>query len=65
MARYVKSLERLPEVEVIPYHRYGEVKYEMLDREYHLAGLRVPNHDKAARACDLIRSQGLRCQASH
>ena len=65
MARYVKSLERLSEVEIIPYHRYGEVKYDMLGREYLLAGLSIPSPEELALACELIRSQGLRCQASH
>lgn len=65
MASYVKRLGRLSEVELIPYHRYGEVKYVMLDREYRLSGLSIPGPEKVARACELIRSQGLRCQASH
>lgn len=65
MARYVKGLQRLSEVELVPYHRYGEVKYEMLGREYRLPGLNIPSHEEVAQACALIRSQGLRCQASH
>jgi len=65
MASYVKRLGRLSEVELIPYHRYGEVKYEMLDREYRLSGLSIPGPEEVARVCELIRSQGLRCEASH
>jgi len=64
MARYVERLG-VEQVEVLPYHRYGEVKYEMLGRKYRLAGLAIPNPEMVTRACDLIRSQGLDCEAVH
>lgn len=63
MARYIKGLGRVEKVEIIPYHRYGEVKYEMLGKKYRLAGLATPEPERVARACDLIHSQGLDCEA--
>jgi len=65
MARYVKGLRQVEKVEIIPYHRYGELKYEMLGRKYRLAGLAIPNPEMLTRACDLIRSQGIDCEAVH
>jgi len=37
----------------------------MLGRKYRLAGLAIPNPEMLTRACDLIRSQGLDCEAVH
>ena len=65
MARYIKAQGQVEKVEVIPYHRYGELKYEMLGRKYRLAGLAIPDSEMVARACELIRSQGLACEAVH
>lgn len=65
MARYIKGLRQVEKVEIIPYHRYGELKYEMLGRKYRLAGLAIPNPEMLTRACDLIHSQGLACEAVH
>jgi len=65
MARYIKAQGGAEKVEVIPYHRYGELKYEMLGRKYRLAGLAIPDSEKVAWACELIRSQGLACEAVH
>lgn len=65
MASYVKGLGRVKKVEIIPYHRYGELKYEMVDKKYRLQGLATPEPEKVARACHLIHSQGLDCEAVH
>jgi pyruvate formate lyase activating enzyme len=65
MAKYIKGLRQVEKVEIIPYHRYGELKYEMLGRKYRLAGLAIPNPEMVSRVCDLIRSQGLACEAVH
>jgi len=65
MARWIKGLGRVKKVEIVPYHRYGELKYEMLGRRYRLAGLATPDPERLAWACGLVRSQGLDCQAVH
>ena len=64
MARYIRAQGQVEKLEVIPYHRYGELKYEMLGRRYRLAGLAIPSSEMVARACELIRSQGLACEAA-
>ncbi len=65
MARYIKTQGHVEKVEVIPYHRYGELKYEMLGRKYRLAELAIPDSEMVAWACELVRSQGLTCEALH
>ncbi len=63
LAALLRSLQREPPVELVPYHRLGEHKYRLLNREYALAG-RSPCSDEAARtACDLLRQRGLNCHA--
>ncbi|MCK4262949.1 MAG: pyruvate formate-lyase 1-activating enzyme, partial [Dehalococcoidia bacterium] len=63
LASHVKALRQVAKIEIIPYHRYGELKYEMLDREYPLSGLAIPDPEKVDWACDLVRSRGLGCEA--
>lgn len=62
LARYIKGLGYVEKVEIIPYHRYGELKYEMLGKRYRLAGLAPPSSEKITQVCDLIHSQGITCQ---
>jgi pyruvate formate lyase activating enzyme len=63
LARYLKGLANVEIVEIIPYHRLGQLKYEMLGRKYRLAGLAPPEPAAVAQACDLLTSQGVNCQA--
>ena len=65
MASWIKGLGRVKKIEIVPYHRYGEHKYKMLDREYRLTNLATPDHERVAWTCDLIRSHGLNCEALH
>jgi len=42
MARFVASLNRVPPVELLPYHALGEGKFRRMGKEYELAGTRAP-----------------------
>jgi pyruvate formate lyase activating enzyme len=50
IARLVSGLDQNLHVDLMPYHAYGEGKYEMLDRHYKLGGLRSPNDEDLQRA---------------
>ncbi len=62
LARTVKTLSRVTRVEILPYHRFGEHKYEMLGREYALTGVLSPTVERAEQACRLVHHEGLECR---
>ncbi len=65
MAHAVQALGRVRRVELLPYHRYGEHKYEMLGREYPLTGVLPPATERIEWACRLVRSAGPECRVLH
>ncbi|MFC1929221.1 glycyl-radical enzyme activating protein [Chloroflexota bacterium] len=61
-ARYVAGLNGLREVNLLPYHRFGESKYVMLDRTYRLSELTSPNQSQLEELCDVVKSFDLDCE---
>jgi pyruvate formate lyase activating enzyme len=61
IARYVAGLG-LKQVNLLPYHRFGESKYAMLDRQYRLGDLRPPAEGELEKLVDLFKSAGLDCE---
>ena len=51
-------------VELLPYHKLGESKFERLGREYKLKSLETPNDEKMNEIAELIRSYGLKLHVS-
>jgi pyruvate formate lyase activating enzyme len=50
------------EVNLLPYHRFGESKYAMLDRRYSLGKLRRPENHELEKLADIFESGGLDCK---
>jgi pyruvate formate lyase activating enzyme len=50
------------EVNLLPYHRFGESKYAMLDRRYHLYKLSRPEHRELEKLAGIFKSAGLNCK---
>jgi pyruvate formate lyase activating enzyme len=59
IARHVASLGSLRDVSLLAYHRYGENKYQMLDRRYRLGKLTPPDDNQLERLAGIVRSFGL------
>ena len=60
ICRFVKSLETVGEVHLLPYHEYGRVKYKRLGRSYPLlkhAGL-DPDDIKLTAAKEIVQAAG-------
>jgi pyruvate formate lyase activating enzyme len=55
------AMPRVPPIEFVPYHRYGEHKYSLLGREYSLAGTLPPEAASIGHACETLRELGLAC----
>lgn len=62
-ANRVLQLPGSPRIEIVPYHRFGEHKYRLLDRPYALAGVASCEPQEAEDACSLVRQFGLPCTA--
>jgi pyruvate formate lyase activating enzyme len=61
LADRVTHLPGTPRIEIVPYHRFGEHKYRLLDRPYALAGVAACEPEEAEEACALLRQLGLPC----
>jgi len=61
-ADFALSLNGIEELDLLPYHRWGAAKYQMLDRSYELGELRTPTAIKIERLKGIIESFGLRCE---
>jgi len=58
------AMPRVPPVEFVPYHRYGENKYSLLGRDYPLVGTLVPGGaDDIDSACGELTRMGIGCSA--
>ncbi|MBN1855808.1 MAG: glycyl-radical enzyme activating protein [Dehalococcoidia bacterium] len=64
-AQYLLRLPRMPLVEFVPYHRYGEHKYRLLGRPYSLNGTPSCEEGEAERACQVLRQHEITCSALH
>lgn len=47
---FVSKLENVEKIEILPYHTMGKVKYDNLNIEYPLDGIRAANEDDVKRA---------------
>lgn len=62
MLAFIKTLPNVKEVHILPYHNYGEKKYELLGREYKLKGVKKLDDDFVNKLKDLVESEGFTCE---
>ena len=60
MVRFILDLKKIDEVNIIPYHAYGEFKYAMLQREYPKEKFSAPSSERLAEIRDAFESKGIR-----
>jgi pyruvate formate lyase activating enzyme len=61
IARFVSELDNELHVDILPYHRFGENKYEMLDIEYQLTDVKPPDEEQIQKAKKIFERYGLDC----
>lgn len=63
-ARFVSMLDSRPQVYLLPYHNYGESKYEALGMSYKLNGILRPDNELLHRCQEIFNRFGLHCSIS-
>lgn len=53
---FIKTLKNVQKVEVLPYHTFGEYKWNQLGYEYPLAGIEPPSEERIANANRLLHT---------
>jgi pyruvate formate lyase activating enzyme len=59
LGRFVRSLQRIRRVHLLPYHRVGFQKYERMHLAYDLAGVEPPTSARIAAAAERLAGFGL------
>ena len=52
---FLRTLPRAVEYELLPYHGFGEPKYEQLGRAYRMRGLKPPSPEQMAALRKLVK----------
>jgi pyruvate formate lyase activating enzyme len=60
-ARFVSKLNQKLHVDLLPFHRMGENKYKMLDRQCHLNAVSPPTEEQQQKAIAIFNQHGLDC----
>ncbi|GAB6149566.1 glycyl-radical enzyme activating protein [Clostridium novyi] len=61
-AKFAMSLNGVKEVNLLPYHRLGENKYDYLGYEYKMKDLEVPGDDNINKLKSIVEQYGLNCK---
>ncbi|SFD40988.1 glycerol dehydratase activator DhaB2 [Clostridium uliginosum] len=61
IAEFSKDLKNLKRIDLLPYHNYGEGKYEAIGREYELKELSTPNEEKMNTLKSIVEDMGIIC----
>ena len=60
IAQYTRSLSPSQGIHILPYHRLGLIKYEMLDKQYALQALKPPDKETLVNAKTIFEYHGLK-----
>lgn len=63
-AKYVRSCD-LEAINILPFHRLGEMKYRQLDMEYKLRGVDAPTEERMQKVKGWIEDEGIVCFVGH
>lgn len=62
IAAFAKSIKGVKEIDLLPYHRLGENKYEYLNYDYQLKGIEPPTKEKMLSLKNIVEETGLICK---
>jgi pyruvate formate lyase activating enzyme len=61
-AQFAKRWRGVQGIDLLPYHRFGMMKYKMLGRSYELEKIQTPSLEQIERAKNIIESFNFACQ---
>lgn len=61
IAEFSKTLKKVKEVHLLPYHNYGENKYRAVGKEYRLKDAKTPDKEKMGHLKLVVEKTGLKC----
>ena len=62
IAQFVRSLETVDEMHLLPYHNFGSDKYKNLGRDYLMKDIQTPTDDYMQMLKEVVISEGIECQ---
>lgn len=62
IAKFAKTLDRVGEMHLLPYHRFGSDKYKGLGRAYTMENIETPSDEKMQELKTAVEALGLKCQ---
>ncbi len=62
LAKFVSNLKNVEKVEILPFHKMGEYKWEKLGFDYQLKDTPIPTPEAIQQAVDIFSSYGLKVQ---
>ena len=54
IAEIIRSLPRVERIGVLPYHKFGENKYALLNRKYEMEQINVPSETQVSHVCSAL-----------
>ena len=54
--KFIKTLDNVEKVEILPYHTFGEYKWKELGYDYPLAGIEPPTKERIKNANEILRT---------
>jgi pyruvate formate lyase activating enzyme len=59
LAEFIRGLDNVERVEILPFHKMGERKYEELGLDYQLGDTPTPTPEEIEHACRIFRDHGV------
>jgi pyruvate formate lyase activating enzyme len=60
LANFIATLKNVKKIEVLPFHKMGEYKWEKLGYEYLLKNTPIPTPEQIQKTLDIFRGQGIK-----
>ncbi|MEO2604215.1 glycyl-radical enzyme activating protein [Clostridium butyricum] len=61
ISRFAKGLNNVNTIHLLPYHTYGENKYDLLGRDYFMKDLRKLEDNEIGSLKEIVESEGFKC----
>lgn len=62
IAFFAKTIKSVKQIHLLPYHRLGENKYDYLEYEYRMKGVKPPKKDEMTQLKEVVEEIGIPCQ---